>query len=76
VSWIGCEKSSAGGTAKVSIDDGPPEDVRLFQRMPMEGYQREVYRKDGLSPGPHKLTILVTTQDRSFVVIDAFDVRQ
>jgi hypothetical protein len=76
VSWIGCEKSSAGGTAKVSIDDGPPEDVSLFQQMPMEGYQREVYRKDGLSPGPHKLTILVTNQDRSFVVIDAFDVRQ
>ena len=44
--------------------------------MPMEGYQREVYRKDGLRPGPHKLTILVTNSDRSFVVVDAFDVRQ
>ena len=76
VSWIGCEKSSAGGTAKVFIDDVFDKDVNLFQQMPMEGYQREVYRKDGLSPGPHKLTILVTSQDRSFVVIDAFDVRQ
>jgi len=76
VSWIGCEKSSAGVTARVFIDDVFDKEVNLFQPMPMEGYQREVYRKDGLSPGPHKLKILVTSTDKSFVVIDAFDVRQ
>ena len=76
VSWIGCEKTSAGGTARVFIDDVFDREVNLFQPHPMEGYQREVYRKDGLSPGPHKLTILVTSTDGSFVVIDAFDVRQ
>jgi hypothetical protein len=76
VSWIGCEKTSAGGTAKVFIDDVFDKDVNLFQATPMEGYQREVYRKDGLRPGPHKLRIVVTNSDGAFVVIDAFDVRQ
>jgi hypothetical protein len=36
-----------------------------------------VFRKDGLAPGPHTLMIEITSQtDGSYVVVDAFDVRQ
>jgi hypothetical protein len=75
VSWIGCEKGSAGGTAEVYIDDVFQQRVQLAQNYPTEGYQMTVFRKDGLPFGPHTLTIKVVNTDGSYVVVDAFDVR-
>lgn len=75
VSWIGCEKSSAGGTANVYIDGVLQTEVRLHQSYPIEGYQMTVFRADGLANGPHTLMIQVTSTDQSYVVVDAFDVR-
>jgi hypothetical protein len=34
-----------------------------------------VFRADGLSPGAHTMVIQVTNTDKSYVVVDAFDVR-
>ena len=75
VSWIGCEKGSAGGVANVFIDGVFQQEVRLHQSYPIEGYQMTVFRRDGLAPGPHTLQIVVTSTDSSYVVVDAFDVR-
>jgi hypothetical protein len=75
VSWIGCQKGSAGGVADVFIDNVFQEQVRLNQSYPIEGYQMTVFRKDGLPYGPHTLKIEVVNTDRSYVVVDAFDVR-
>jgi hypothetical protein len=75
VSWIGCRKSSAGGSANVYIDGVLVKQVFLGQRYPIEGYQTPVFRADGLAPGPHTLTIEVTSRlDGPYVVVDAFDV--
>ena len=76
VSWIGCEKGSAGGTANVMIDGVKVGDVKLNQSYPTEGYQMTVFRQDGLSAGAHTLVVQVTNTDHSYVVVDAFDVRQ
>jgi len=73
VSWIGCEKGSAGGVADVSIDGVFQKTVKLNQSYPVEGYQMTVFRADGLSNGPHKLVVTVTNTDQSYVVVDAFD---
>jgi hypothetical protein len=75
VSWIGCEKGSAGGVAEVSIDGVLQQTVRLNQSYPIEGYQMTVFRKDGLAFGPHTLQVKVVNTDSSYVVVDAFDVR-
>jgi len=76
VSWIGCQKSSAGGMAKVYIDGVFMKEIRMTQRYPIEGYQMTVFRQDGLAEGPHTLMIEVTSCDKcSYVVVDAFDVR-
>ena len=75
VSWIGCEKGSAGGVADVSIDGVFQQTVNLNQTYPVEGYQMTVFRKDGLVPGPHTLQIKVVNTSGSYVVVDAFDVR-
>jgi hypothetical protein len=76
VSWIGAAKASAGGTAKISLDDKVEvNNVSLFRPMPIEGFQRTIFRKDGLSKGEHKLVIEVTSTSTAYVVIDAFDVR-
>jgi hypothetical protein len=74
VSWIGCEKGSAGGVADVYIDGSFMQEVKLNQSYPIEGYQMTVFRQDGLSNGPHKLMIQVMNTDGSYVVVDAFDV--
>jgi hypothetical protein len=73
VSWIGCEKGSAGGVADVSIDGVFQKTVKLNQTYPVEGYQMTVFRADGLTNGPHKLEVKVTNTDGSYVVVDAFD---
>jgi hypothetical protein len=75
VSWIGCQKGSAGGVANVYIDGAFVKEVKLNQSYPIEGYQMTVFRADGLVNGPHVLTIQVTNTDGSYVVVDAFDVR-
>jgi hypothetical protein len=75
VSWIGCEKQSAGGTANVYIDGVFVKEVRLRETYPIEGYQMTVFRQDGLANGPHTLTIEVTSANNGpYVVVDAFDV--
>ncbi|HEY6821244.1 MAG TPA: hypothetical protein VI321_04435, partial [Burkholderiales bacterium] len=75
VSWIGCEKGSAGGVANVYIDGTLVKQVKLNQSYPIEGYQMPVFRADGLPNGPHALKIEVVNTDGSYVVVDAFDVR-
>ena len=73
VSWIGCEKSTIG-TANVFLDNDPPVAVKMNKPLDQQGFQRTVFRKDGLTKGPHTLTIVVTSNDSTFVVVDAFDV--
>jgi len=75
VTWIGCQKGSAGGVVDVFIDDVLQERVRLNQNYPTEGYQMPVFRKDGLPYGPHTIKLQVVNTDGSYVVVDAFDVR-
>ncbi len=74
VSWIGCEKGSAGGVARVSLDGAFVKEVKLNQSYPIEGYQMTVFRADGLTNAAHTLTIEVVNTDGSYVVVDAFDV--
>jgi hypothetical protein len=75
VSWIGCRKSSASGTARVYIDGVFVQEIRLGERYPIEGYQMTVFRADGLAPGPHTLRVeVVSATDGPYVVVDAFDV--
>jgi hypothetical protein len=76
VSWIGCEKGSAGGTANIILDGTFVKQVMLSQNYPIEGYQMTIFRADGLTSGPHTLTIEVVSTSGSYVVVDAFDVRQ
>ena len=72
VSWISCQKASIAN-AKVYLDGAPiPEEIKNFRRAPIEGYQRTIYRVDGLTNGPHTLTI--EHSGSGFVVVDAFDV--
>ena len=75
VSWIGCEKGSAGGVVKIFLDGIFVKEVGLSQTYPIEGYQMTIFRADGLTNGPHTLKIEVTNTDGSYVVVDAFDVR-
>ena len=72
VSWIGCVKESIG-RAKIYIDGALVEEVNMWRPVPIEGYQRTIFRADGLTNGPHTLTIEVVSSG-SFVVVDAFDV--
>ena len=75
VSWIGCRKSSAGGTARVYIDDVLRQEIRLGERYPIEGYQMTIFRADGLAPGAHTIKVeVVSATDGPYVVVDAFDV--
>ena len=75
VSWIGCEKASASGTAEVYIDGALQTTINLNQNYPIEGYQMTVFRKDGLPYGPHTLMLKVINTNGAYVVVDAFDVR-
>jgi len=75
ISWIGCEKGSASGTGRVTLDGVVQGDIYLGQTYPIEGYQMTVWRRDGLAPGPHTLTIEVVNTNGNYVVVDAIDVR-
>ena len=79
VSWIGCEKSSIG-TARVLLDGVDQGVFNMRQEPPplsdppippTEGYQRTIFRADGLTNGPHTLTIRPI---RGITVVDAFDI--
>jgi len=76
VTWIGCEKDSAAGVANIYVDGVFVKQQKLFQEYPIEGYQMPIFRQDGLPSGPHTLMIQVANVDGSYVVVDAFDVRQ
>jgi hypothetical protein len=73
VSWIGAQKESAGGRAKIYLDGVLVKEVNNWKPVPIEGYQRTIYRVDGLTNGPHTLTIEALSSD-SYIVVDAFDV--
>jgi hypothetical protein len=74
VSWIGCEKGSAGGVANIYLDGALVKEVKLNQTYPIEGYQMTIFRVDGLANSQHTLMIQVINTDGSYVVVDAFDV--
>jgi hypothetical protein len=74
VSWIGCRKGSASGTADVYIDGVFQQRIYLGENYPTEGYQMTVFRKDGLPYGPHTIKLEVVSNS-GYVVVDAFDVR-
>lgn len=74
VSWISAAKSSLG-EANVYLDGVFQRRVVLWRPFPTEAYQWEAFRADGLSNGPHTLTIEVIDDGGGYVVIDAFDVR-
>ena len=72
VSWISSAKSSLG-TANVYLDGVFQQQVVLFRPFPIEAYQWEAFRADGLANGPHTLTI--EHAGGNYIVVDAFDVR-
>jgi hypothetical protein len=74
VSWIGCEKGSAGGVADIYLDGAFVKEVKLNQSYPIEGYQMTIFRADGLASSQHTLMVKVVNTDGSYVVVDAFDV--
>ena len=71
VSWISAAKDSLG-TANVYLDGVFQRQVVLFRPFPTEAYQWEAFRADGLTNGPHTLTI--EHAGGGYVVVDAFDV--
>ena len=75
VSWIGCEKASIG-KAKIFLDGVLKEEVNMNKPLGIEGFQRTIYRVDGLTKGLHTLRIEVTSTNGAFIVVDAFDVRE
>lgn len=70
VSWIGCEKSSIG-RARVYIDGALVKTVNMTKPVGIEGYQRTIFRVDGLNNGTHTLAIEAVS---GITVVDAFDV--
>ena len=70
VSFIGCEKSSIG-SARIYIDGAFVKLVNMNRPVGIEGYQRTIFRADGLTNGPHTLTIEAFS---GMTVVDAFDV--
>ena len=71
VSWISAAKSSLG-TANVYLDGVFQRQVVLYRPFPTEMYQWEAFRADGLTNGPHTLTI--EHSSGNYIVVDAFDV--
>jgi hypothetical protein len=50
------------------------KEVSLGRRVGIEGYQRTIFRADGLTNGPHTLMLEVVSTTGAYVVVDAFDV--
>src|SRR3954469_205942 len=75
VSWIGCQKESCSGVAKVFVDGAFVKQIANWRPVPIEAFQHEIFRADGLTPGMH--TLMIEQQvTGGYIVIDAFDVRQ
>lgn len=72
VSWISSAKDSIG-SGNVYLDGVFVRNVNLSRNFPNEDYQFEAFRVDGLTNGPHTLTI-EATGNGGYIVIDAFDV--
>ena len=70
-SWIACEKCNIG-RAWIYIDGAFVEEVNIKRLEPIEGFQRTVFRADGLTNGPH--TLAVEPVGGGTIVVDAFDV--
>jgi hypothetical protein len=70
VSWIGCEKASIG-RADIYLDGAFVKRVNMSKTVGIEGYQRTIYRADGLTNGIHTLEIVAVS---GITVVDAFDV--
>ena len=74
VSWIGCQKESCSGVAKVFVDGALKQTINNWKPAPVEAYQHDIFRVDGLTPGMH--TIMLEQQiNGGYIVVDAFDVR-
>jgi hypothetical protein len=50
------------------------KEIHNFRPEPIEAFQHEIFRADGLTPGQHTLTIQQMSTN-SYIVVDAFDVR-
>jgi hypothetical protein len=75
VSWIGCQKDSCSGVAKVFVDGAFVKQIANWRPEPIEAFQHEIFRADGLTPGMH--TLMIEQQvTGGYIVVDAFDVRQ
>jgi len=74
VSWISCQKRSIG-RAKIYVDGAFVKEINNHKSDPIEGYQSDVFRVDGLTNGPHTLVIEASATMSGYVVVDAFDVR-
>jgi hypothetical protein len=75
VSWIGCQKESCSGVAKVFVDGAFVKQIANWRPVPIEAFQHEIFRADGLTPGMH--TLMIEQQvTGGYIVVDAFDVRQ
>jgi hypothetical protein len=53
VSWIGCQKESCSGVAKVFVDGAFVKEINNWRPFPIEAYQHDSFRVDGLTPGTH-----------------------
>jgi len=74
VAWVGT-RNSTHGYARVSVDGGPAVLVHTYAstREP----QQVLYKRSGLAPGTHTITITVTSQKdpaapKTFQDVDAF----
>src|SRR6185312_12794137 len=57
VSWIGCQKESCSGVAKVFVDGAFVKEINNWRPVPIEAFQHDIFRVDGLTPGTHTLMI-------------------
>jgi hypothetical protein len=74
IAWVGT-KDSTHGYARVSVDRGPAVLVDTYA--PTREPQQVLYKRSGLAPGTHTITITVTSQKdpaatNTFQDVDAF----
>jgi hypothetical protein len=74
IAWVGA-KDSTHGYASVRVDDGPAVLVDTYA--PTRETQHVLYKRSGLAPGTHTITITVTSQEdpaatNTFQEVDAF----
>jgi hypothetical protein len=76
LAWI-ARKAPVYGIARVSVDDGPPEEVNLYS--PVVKWKQKVWDTGMLVPGSHTVLIECTGEKaaaatKAFINIDGFDV--